>query len=128
MTKWIRADHAQAELQAAVAAEREACARIVEAHAISRARFDADDCNPRPALASAIRARTDPDALEAVKAEARAEALREAADMARRMSLNFAEQAYDAPNPERDFGKVDGAIKVEEVILALLPADQEGDG
>jgi len=122
-------DHAQAEKEAAVAAAREACASRLESlkDTAYQNNFLAEGVTYSCAI-DAIRYRSDTDALAERDARVRAEALREAADMARRMSLNFAEQAYDAPNPERDFGKVDGAIKVEEVILALVSTDQEGDG
>jgi len=57
MTKWIRADHTQAEKEAAVAAAYEDAARLVETFGIPRDDFDFHNGNPRPLLAKAIRAR-----------------------------------------------------------------------
>jgi len=72
-TEYIRADHAQAEkeaaVKAAVAAAYEDAAEIAEWKCNKRLQYALGQ-----AVRDSIRARTDTDALEAVKAEARAEA------------------------------------------------------
>jgi len=74
----------------------------------------------REALAAFNTALEGKDAPAARDARIRGKALREAADIAGRMSIIFAEQVYDDPNSERIFGKVGGAIEVEEAIRAAL--------
>ena len=73
--EYIRADHAQAEKEAAVAAEREACASRLESLKDTAYQNNLLVVGITYSCAiDAIRARADTDALEAVKAEAKAEA------------------------------------------------------
>jgi len=116
MTKWIRADHAQAELQAAVAAEREACASRLESLKDTAYQNNLLVVGITYSCAiDAIRARADTDALEAVKAEVRAEALREAAEEAN-------EVAQARLSDERDT-----ALACRDRILALIPSTSPTD-
>jgi hypothetical protein len=87
-------DHAQSEKEAAVAAEREACAEAVwqecypstnQGYLTARQLTEADTTED---AVSAIRARSDSDALKAYRRQIQAEALREAAELAFNMTEN----------------------------------------
>jgi len=106
-----RAEQDQAEKEAAVAAEREACISRLESlkDTAYQNKFLAGGVTYSCAI-DAIRARADTDPLEAAKAEARAEALRELLQVNR---VHRDKNWYPS---------------LEQSILALLPADQEGDG
>jgi len=116
MTKWIRADHAQAEKEAAVAAAREACASRLESlkDTAYQNNLLAEGVTYSCAI-DAIRARSDTDALAARDAQVRAEALREAVEIVGGW--------HDNGNKPSDLV----VMKAEADILALIPADQEGD-
>ncbi len=114
-------DHAQAELQAAVVAEREACAELADGMheaAIKWAasyipEFDGDTDSKR--IAEAIRARSDTDALAARDARVRAEALKKAV-----VNLKtYAPHLEDGP--EHDVGYYHGYYTAVDRILALIP-------
>jgi len=100
--EYIRADIAKAKQNAAVAAERDVCAQVCHEYSKDHGTgaFDrhSAECERR------IRARANTDALAARDARVRAEALREAAETA---------EGFD--------------VEVRDAILALIPADQEGE-
>jgi hypothetical protein len=77
-TEYIRADIAQAEKEAAVAAERAACAEIAFSHEPTKTTSAFEDGQATTALqiADSIRARGNADALAERDARVRAEALR----------------------------------------------------
>jgi len=114
MTKWIRADHALAEKEAAVAAEREACASRLESlkDTAYQNNLLAEGVTYSCAI-KAIRARADTDALAERDAQVRAEALREAA-----VSLKtYAPHLVDGP--EHDVGYYHGYYTAVDRILNL---------
>jgi len=110
-------DHAQAEKEAAVAAAREACASRLESlkDTAYQNNLLAEGVTYSGAI-DAIRARSDTDALAARDAQVRAEALREAVEIVGGW--------HDNGNKPSDLV----VMKAEADILALIPADQEGDG
>jgi len=116
--EYIRADHAQAETEAAVAAAYEDAAHTAFDWIMKEAdRVDTPEA--KDALEDAAdhvlgnRALTDTDALAARDARVRAEALREAAEEAN-------EVAQARLSDERDT-----ALACRDRILALIPTDQE---
>jgi hypothetical protein len=107
LKEYIRADIAQAEKEAAVAAEREACADIASEKA------------PATVKAAAIRDRADTDALEAYRRQVRAEALREAAEA-------VANAGYYCVPPYDETGDLSLQIDHSQAaILALISTNQK---
>jgi len=116
MTKWIRADHAQAEKEAAVAAAYEDAADEVGQHLSTP-----EDVVWAKDAAERIRARTDTDALAARDARVRAEALKEAAEVAGMTRAPMQDTQHEA------VGLPPIGDQIAKAILALIPTDQEGD-
>ncbi|MDR9428826.1 MAG: hypothetical protein RI553_12055 [Salibaculum sp.] len=125
-SEYIRKD----VLDAAVAAEREACAKKVE----NTAAWKFYSYTERDRIAESVRARTDTDALEAAKAEAQAEAL-VAADKLGHHCIGCGHLCGDPEKDLRMLRKLGAKAccperKMEPLsaaILSLIPADQEGD-
>jgi len=128
--KYICDELAQAEKEAAVAAERKACVDLCHSFANLWAE-DGRDYMAEGAwrCAKHIEAQANTDALEAVRQEARAEALREAAEL-----------AYAAMTSPVNDTRIEAFIRdfeeetlehsgefIRRSILALIPADQEED-
>jgi len=108
-TEYIRADIAQAEKEAAVAAAYEDAAQI------AKGKGESEFFNP----VQAIRARANTDALEAARQEARAESLREAAKACEN-ALSELEQANPGRHDALPF-LADGCEASRDAILALIP-------
>jgi len=130
-TEYIRADHAQAELQAAVAVEREKIAAMVEG--MDDHEFVGDDggtlwCPPYQCdVANAIRARPDTDAQAALAdhdAQVREAALREAAE-----AVAILPELGNAGHPQDSTDRiVDAQIRTDrDAILALIERDQSDE-
>lgn len=117
MIEYIRADLVQSQIKDAVAAEREACERIVEARPINRARLEADNQNPRAALAEAIRDQGDTDDLAERDKRVRVEALREAAGCV----YSFAVSCHHEDDAATSVSAAGCAI------LALIPEKEKDD-
>jgi len=123
----------KAEKDAAAAAERKACAEVCEesrlllsktqaeafqsGNDVQGNRLHAAQCAVLD-LAEAIRARANTDALEAVRQEARDEALRKAAEAWRQLRYVAVQNTND---PE------EWAALIARMDAALFPAGQEGD-
>jgi len=117
--KYICDELAQAEKEAAVAAERKACVDLCHSFANLWAE-DGRDYMAEGAwrCAKHIEAQANTDALEAVRQEARDEALRKAAEAWRQLRYVAVQNTND---PE------EWAALIARMDAALFPADQEGN-
>jgi len=134
-TEYIRADIAQAEKEAAVAAEREACAEVCYEYSKDHGsgmfdRHSAECANrirARSSVSCANYAKTD--ALEAVRQEARAEALREAAEACTYVIKNYELVSKESGKylPLKTQKAARGMVSLaREDILALIPDTDKG--